>query len=192
MPGREVRVRRERPGGAAGSDERWSLEALVAFLFDRRECHAVRSLLAVGRGMAHGAMIVWDPIELGAEELAAIERGFPRPEPDRPADVRRAAAALLTAAGSPEMQVAVRVIDPVVLLAAGRAAYVRFDYGPWADVYEGPISRGDALTLAGDLARRAAEAPAHELARRVTEGAAMVLRLEVPRAEAPPPWPAPA
>lgn len=190
MPARDVRVWRAEPDGHGDTARSWPLDALAAFLFDARACDDVRALLATGRGSAHGVVLAWEPMELSAAELTAIERGFPPPEPDRPADVRRASAALLSAAGAPAPRVSIRAYDPVVLLAAGRARYVRFDYGPWADVYEGPIPRGDALTLARDLARRADDAAAHELARSIETGAALLLHLEVPREGAPPPWPA--
>src|SRR5919202_3722047 len=62
----------------------WQLETLVAYLFERRECHEVRSLLARGEGRARGMRITWDPVDLSPDEFQVIERGFPEGKTSRP------------------------------------------------------------------------------------------------------------
>src|ERR671933_2786140 len=74
---------------------RWPLATLVAYLFEGRECDDVRAALAAGEGVARGARLTWPPLELSAEELTAVERGFPREQPTRPLDLSGVTAVVL-------------------------------------------------------------------------------------------------
>ena len=167
----------------------WPLETLVAYLFEGRECHEVRSLLARGEGRARGMRVTWDPVELTADEFSAIERGFPDAEPSRPLDRHKAVAvALILPALHPTLSVPIRADHPLVAVAAQRAAYLRFDYGPWADIYVATLTRAEAAELLNDPARRVHDEGTAELAKRVLGEDDAALQFTVPREDAPPPW----
>jgi hypothetical protein len=167
----------------------WPLETLVAYLFEGRECSEVRSLLARGEGRARGTRITWDPVELSADEFSAIERGFPDAEPSRPLDRHKAVAvALILPALHPTLSVPIRADHPLVAIAAQRAAHLRFDYGPWADIYVATLTRAEAAELLNDPARRVHDEGAAELAKRIIGEDDAALQFTVPREDAPPPW----
>lgn len=167
----------------------WPLATLVAYLFDGRECDEVRALLARGEGEAHGAVLTWEPIRLTADELTAIEHRFPQGDEPRPLDLRRVSSvALVLPALHPTLAVPIRGNHPLVSVAATRAAYLRFDYGPWADVYVATLTGAEAAELLHDPARRVNDAGEAELAKRVIGEDDAALRFTVPRDDAPPPW----
>lgn len=175
-------------GGESALDRVWPLETLVAYLYDGRDCDEVRLLLARGEGTAHGAHLSWDPVELTAEELSRIERGFPGGEAP-PLDAARATSVALDIPGlHPTLSVPIRADHPLVEEAAQRAAYLRFDYGPWADVYLATLTCREAAELLADPARRVHDAGQAELAQRIVGEDDAALCFIVPRPEAPPPW----
>ncbi len=183
-------------GGKQVTTRRWTLRTLVAYLFDGRECAAVRTLLAGGAAVAHGERLTWSPVELTEAELVAIERTFPQAEPNRPLRLDRAVSITLVIPeeshgnGDANSQLAVALPTASSLLAHAvpRARYVWFDYGEWADVYDAPVSADEAMTApaaarqpdenAGDMHGRTAQA--------AKEGA--FVRFAVPRPDELPPW----
>ena len=180
-------ARRGESGDTVVAD--WPLETLVAYLFEGRECDEVRSLLARGEGRAHGMQITWDPVELSAEEFRDIERGFPEGGASRPLDRHKAVAvALILPALHPTLSVPIRADHPLVAVAAQRAAHLRFDYGPWADIYVATLTRAEAAELLNDPARRVHDEGAAELAKRIIGEDDAALQFTVPREDAPPPW----
>ena len=88
----------------------------------------------------------------------------------------------------PTLSVPIRGDQPLVEGIAQRAAYLSFDYGPWADVYVSTLTREEAAELLADPARRVHDAGEAELARRIIGEDDAALRFAVPRAESPPPW----
>lgn len=185
-----VTARLHRTGPAADAVVAdWPLATLVAYLFDGRECDEVRAMLARGEGEAHGAVLTWEPVRLTADELTAIERRFPQGDEPRPLDLRRVSSvALVLPALHPTLEVPIRGNHPLVSEAASRAAYLRFDYGPWADVYVATLTGAEAAELLQDPARRVNDAGEAELAKRVIGEDDAALRFTVPRDDAPPPW----
>ena len=182
---------------------RWPLATLVAYLFEGRECDDVRAVLAAGEAVARGSRLTWPPLALSADELSAIERTFPRPRPDRPLELAAASAAVLHvplsladdpggaspgALASPREPLALGRDDAVVRALAARASYVRFDYGPWADVYSAPLALDEVAALL-DAARTPTSMDA-DLELHVVRHAATAPRLDVvvPRADARAPW----
>jgi hypothetical protein len=143
-PEREVTVRVQdlRHGaGACVVTRRWPLRTLVAYLFDGRECDDVRALLAAGAAAARGDRLTWPPIELTAEELSGIERTFPPARPERPLLADEVAAVALHVVGPARTGIAaIPRSHPLVSAAAARASYVRFDYGPWADIFSATLA----------------------------------------------------
>jgi hypothetical protein len=168
----------------------WPLQTLVAYLLDGRKYDEVRALLALGQAEARGASLEWDPLQLSPEELVSIESDFPREEEPRPLDRSHAAAVALTLpALHPDISVPIRADHPLVGAVASRAAYLRFDYGPWADVYLATLTRAEAAELLDDPARRVRDDGGEaELAKRIIGEDDAALRFIVPRDGAPPPW----
>jgi len=167
----------------------WPLSTLVAYLFDGRTCDEVRELLAVGEGSAHGTTASWTPIALTAHELSAIESHFPKPHPAPALEYERATCVELDMpAMQPTLTVPIRGGQPLVVGIARRAAYLSFDYGPWADVYVSTLTREEAAALLADPARRVHDAGEAELANRIIGEDDAALRFAVPRPESPPPW----
>jgi hypothetical protein len=167
----------------------WPLTTLVAYMFDGRNCDEVRELLAVGEGTAHGTMVSFAPIAITAKELSAIEAHFPRPHPAPALAADQAALVELDMpALQPTLSVPIRGDQPLIDRIAQRAAYLAFDYGPWADVYVSTLTREEAAELLSDPARRVHDAGEAELARRIIGEDDAALRFAVPRADSPPPW----
>jgi hypothetical protein len=149
----------------------------------------VRELLAQGHGSAHGTVVSWTPVTLTAQELSAIEAHFPKPHPAPALAYERATFVELDMpALQPTLTVPIRGDQPLVEGIAQRAAYLSFDYGPWADVYVSTLTREEAAELLSDPARRVHDAGEAELARRIIGEDDAALRFAVPRAESPPPW----
>lgn len=171
------------------TSRQWPLSTLVAYLFDGRSCEEVRELLAVGEGTAHGNVVSWPPLTLSAQELSAIESRFPKPHPAPALSYERAAFVELDMpALQPTLTVPIRGDQPLVEGIAQRAAYLSFDYGPWADVYVSTLTREEAAELLADPARRVHDAGEAELAKRIIGEDDAALRFAVPRPESPPPW----
>lgn len=191
-PETTTRVRYQRRSeGADVTVADWPLQTLVAYLMDgRRAREDVCSLLAEGRAEARGALVEWEPMQITSDELNAIESGFPRPEEPHPLDQRHASMVTLTLpALHPDISVAIRGDHPLVSAVASRAAYLRFDYGTWADVYVATLTYDEASELLDDPARRVRDEGGHaELARRIIGEDDAALRFIVPREGAPPPW----
>ncbi|HEX6537270.1 MAG TPA: hypothetical protein VF041_22000 [Gemmatimonadaceae bacterium] len=190
MHERRVTARLHRHGYTADAMvAEWPIDTLVAYLLDGRECDEVRAILAHGEADARGTALSWDPLELSADELAAIERRFPRADEPRQLDRHRAVAVTLTMpALHPTLSVPIRANHPLVAVAATRAAYLGFDYGPWADVYVATLTRAEAAALLDDPARRVNDAGEAELAKRIIGEDDAALRFVVPRDDEPPPW----
>ncbi len=167
----------------------WPLPTLVAYLFDGRTCDEVRELLAIGEGEAHGTLVSWAPLAISAHELTAIESQFPKPHPAPALAYERATFVELDMpALQPTLSVPIRGDQPLVEGIAQRAAYLSFDYGPWADVYVSTLTREEAAELLADPARRVHDEGEAELAKRIIGEDDAALRFAVPRAECPPPW----
>jgi hypothetical protein len=167
----------------------WPLSTLVAYLFDGRSCDEVRELLALGEGVAHGTLVSFAPVTLAAAELSAIESRFPKPHSAPALSFERATFVELDMpALQPTLSVPIRGDQPLVAGIAQRAAYLSFDYGPWADVYVSTLTREEAAELLSDPARRVHDAGEAELARRIIGEDDAALRFAVPRADSPPPW----
>jgi hypothetical protein len=177
--------------GACPVVRQWPLRTLAAFLFEGRECAQVRELLARGSAVAHGSRVTWPPVEMSEEEFTAIERTFPASDPARPIAVENAASIALVVpaeGASAHLAVPLRRTHPLALTAAERARYVWFDYGPWADLYDAPVTADEAMAVLG--AARGAEAGAvvvEEAPERFSPDDAFV-RYAVPRAGEPAPW----
>ncbi len=185
-----VHVQDLRHGGSSCDRVRqWPLSTLVAFLFDGRECDEVRTLLARGEAVAHDSRVTFPPVELTARELTAIERSFPQGAPaghlqrDDIYGVDMRIPAL-----HPILTVPIRSSHPLVKAAAERAAHLRFDYGPWADVYVATLTPDEAATLLADPARRVRDAGEAELAKRVVGEDDASLHFTVPRRGVRAPW----
>jgi hypothetical protein len=177
----------DQAGGATVAE--WPLPALVAYLFEGREEDEVRALLARGEGEAHGAHITWEPVDVSADELTRIQGEFPRMREPAPLDRQRVVSIALTVpALHPTLSVPIRGDHPLVAVAASRAAYLCFDYGPWADIYVATLTRDEAAELLDDPARRGNDEGAAELAKRIIGEDDAALRFAVPREDAPPPW----
>jgi hypothetical protein len=175
------------PGVAAS--RQWPLSTLVAYLFDGRSSDDVRELLAVGEGVAHGNEVSWAPLTLSERDLTEIEARFPRPHPQPSLAYERASLVELDMpALQPTLSVPIRGDQPLVQGIAQRAAYLSFDYGPWADVYVSTLTREEAAELLADPARRVHDAGEAELAKRIIGEDDAALRFAVPRPESPPPW----
>lgn len=192
MPPRELDVRLRRLDGVRAPVEathRWPLRTMAAFLFDGRECDQVRHLLAAGEAQAHGRHAAWHAVELTPDELAAIEREFPEAQPDRQIvveDVTRAE--LVVPADAPTITLPLRVQHHVVRDATARARYLRFDYGPWADVYQAPLSAVETMALIADVMLGVPAGQAAERALALAADAEAALLLIAPRAGIDPPW----
>ncbi|MEP6691761.1 MAG: hypothetical protein ABJD07_11440 [Gemmatimonadaceae bacterium] len=178
-----VRVQELKHGaGACVVTRQWPLRTLIAQLFDGRECDDVRALLAAGEGSARGNRLSWPPVTLTAGELTAIEQTFPPALPDRaitPAQVT--SAELVVPAGAPRTAVGVRVSHPAIQEAMLHATYLRFDYGPWADLYEASLTRDQAMALLADAAMSVTEADHVQRAAMLAEEHDAALRFVVPR-----------
>jgi hypothetical protein len=178
--------------GAASNGERvrrWPLRTLVAYLFDGRECDEVRSLLARGEATAHQSRVSFEPIELSAAEVSAIERSFPHGSPVGhfdPSEINGVDMRL--PALHPILTVPIRATHPLISDAAARAAHLRFDYGPWADVYIATLTPDEAASLLADPARRVRDAGEAELAKRIVGEDDASLHFTVPRPGLRPPW----
>lgn len=192
MPPRDLDVRLRHAEGMQAPVEvthRWPLRTLVAFLFDGRQCDQVRALLARGEADAHGRSASWSPVALTAEELTAIEREFPEAQPDRQIVAEQVARAeLVVPAGAPTVTVPLRTHHPVVREATARARYLRFDYGPWADVYETPLTRTETMELLADVMLGVPEGNAAERAVALVEESPAALWLIASRQGVAPPW----
>jgi hypothetical protein len=191
MDDRTMRVRIMPAGDVPGlaTSRQWPLSTLVAYLFDGRSCDEVRELLALGEGIAHGNIVSWTPLTLSEQELGAIESRFPKPHPAPALSFERAAFVELDMpALQPTLSVPIRGDQPLVEGIAQRAAYLSFDYGPWADVYVSTLTREEAAELLADPARRVHDAGEAELANRIIGEDDAALRFAVPRPESPPPW----
>ncbi|HJU64326.1 MAG TPA: hypothetical protein VJ596_01555 [Gemmatimonadaceae bacterium] len=174
------------PGEA---ERRWPLSTLVAYLFEGRECDDVRSLLAKGRGKARLRELTWPPVQLTPAQLTEIERSFPQGTPPEPFDAGRATSVeLKMPAMHPSLAVPLRVDQPLVRAAAARAAHLRFDYGPWADLYVATLTPAEASALLHNPARRVGDEGEAELAARVIGEDDASLYFTVPREGSPPPW----
>lgn len=175
------------PGVA--TSRQWPLSTLVAYLFDGRSCDEVRELLGVGEGEAHGTVVSWTPIALTKAELTGIESRFPKPHPAPALAYKRATFVELDMpALKPTLSVPIRGDQPLVEGIAQRAAYLSFDYGPWADIYVSTLTREEAAELLTDPARRVHDEGEAELAKRIIGEDDAALRFAVPRPESPPPW----
>jgi hypothetical protein len=188
---RVVKVRlaptEDSPGTA--TTRAWPLPTLVAYLFDGRACDEVRELLALGGGTAHGTVVTFAPVALTVAQLSEIESRFPKSHPAPALSYERATFVELDMpALQPTLTVPIRGDQPLVVGIAQRAAYLSFDYGPWADVYVSTLTREEAAELLSDPARRVHDAGEAELARRIIGEDDAALRFAVPRAESPPPW----
>jgi hypothetical protein len=192
MPEREVTVHVQdlrRGGSACGRVRQWPLSTLVAYLFDGRECDEVRRLLAAGDAVAHESRVTFPPVELTETELTTIERSFPQGTPaghlqrDDVYGVDMRIPAL-----HPILTVPIRSTHPLVKAAAERAAHLRFDYGPWADVYVATLTPDEAGALLADPARRVRDAGEAELAKRVVGEDDASLHFIVPRRGVRAPW----
>lgn len=164
--------------------EQWPLATLAAFLFAGRECDDVRALLRRGRLDGLLTRLEWDPIALDVEAFAAVERELPPSLPESEHAIEPAFAREISLVAPPDgrgARVLLKPGAPLVATLAAQAQYTRFDYGPWADVWETrvapeqvpgvlAVSRFDSLrggpTLAARLGdtlstrdRRAPEAP---------------------------------
>jgi hypothetical protein len=121
----------------------------------------------------------------------------PRARPDRPLDLAATSAIALVVPSDDEgsgpatshLAVPLRRGHPVAEAAARRARYVWFDYGPWADLYDAPVTSEEAMSVL--LAARrppvtevAVEEEVHD---RFSPERAFV-RYAVPRPGEPPPW----
>ena len=84
----------------------------------------------------------------------------------------------------PTLSVPIRGDQPLVQGIAQRAAYLSFDYGPWADVYVSTLTREEAAELLADPARRVHDAGEAELAKRIIGEDDAALRFAVPRPKA--------
>lgn len=192
MPPHELDVHLRRADLARAmvdATHRWPLRTLVAFLFDGRECDQVRHVLATGEATAHGRLASWEKVVLTPDELTAIEREFSPPMPDRQIVVEQVARAeLVLPASVPAVVVPLRTHHPVVREATARARYLRFDYGPWADVYETPLSRTETMALLADVMLGVPEGTAAERALALAETETAALWLIVPREGIQPPW----
>ncbi len=191
-PGTTTRVRyHRRSAGADVTVAEWPLQTLVAYLLDgRRTREDVCTLLAEGRAESRGALVEWEPLQMSPEELNSIESGFPREEEPHPLGGRHASLVALTLpALHPDISVPIRADHPLVSAVASRAAYLRFDYGPWADVYLATLTHDEASELLDDPARRVHDDGGQaELARRIIGEDDAALRFVVPREGSPPPW----
>lgn len=188
---RVMKVRIMPAGDVPGiaTSRQWPLSTLVAYLFDGRRGDEVRELLAIGGGEAHGTIVSFAPITLTAQELGAIESRFPKPNAAAALAYERATFVELDMpALQPTLSVPIRGDQPLVEGIAQRAAYLSFDYGPWADVYVSTLTREEAAELLADPARRVHDAGEAELARRIIGEDDAALRFAVPRADSPPPW----
>ncbi len=186
-----MRVRyRRRSDGLDAVVADWPLQTLVAYLMDGRGCDEVRALLALGQAEARGALLEWDPLRLSPDELTRIESDFPREEEPHPLDRSLTTSVALTLpALHPDLSVPIRADHPLVGAVASRAAYLRFDYGPWADVYLATLTRAEAAELLDDPARRVRDdGDQAELAKRIIGEDDAALRFIVPREGSPPPW----
>jgi hypothetical protein len=185
----EVRIMPMGDVPGVATSRRWPLSTIVAYLFDGLSCDEVRDLLAVGEGTAHGNEVSWTPITLTTHELTAIEARFPKPHPAPALAYERATFVELDMpALQPTLSVPIRGDQPLVEGIAQRAAYLAFDYGPWADVYVSTLTREEAAELLADPARRVHDAGEAELAKRIIGEDDAALRFAVPRPESPPPW----
>lgn len=191
-PGTTTRVRYHRRGdGTDVTVADWPLQTLVAYLLDgRREHEDVRALLAEGRAEARGALVEWEPVRLSPDELTRIENAFPRAQEPHPLDRSHAAQVTLTLpALHPDISIPIRADHPLVSAVMSRAAYLRFDYGAWADVYVATLTYDEASELLDDPARRVRDDGGQaELARRIIGEDDAALRFIVPREGSPPPW----
>lgn len=184
-----VKMRWDAEDEAREAEGRWPLSTLVAYLFDGRECDEVRALLAAGRGRARTRDLSWPPVRLTASQLTEIERTFPQGMPAQPFDPGRASAVeLKMPAMHPTLAVPLRLDQPLVRAAARRAAHLRFDYGPWADVYVATLTPAEASALLQNPARRASDEGEAELAARVIGEDDASLYFTVPRENVSPPW----
>ena len=185
----KVRIIPSEDAPGVATTRSWPLSTLVAYLFDGRTCDEVRELLAAGEGEAHGTIVSWAPIMLTAHELSAIEARFPKPHPAPALAYEHATFVELDMpALQPTLSVPIRGDQPLVEGIAQRAAYLSFDYGPWADVYVSTLTREEAAELLADPARRVHDAGEAELAKRIIGEDDAALRFAVPRPESPPPW----
>lgn len=189
----------QRGAGACPATRRWPLRTLVAYLFEGRECAAVRALLARGAGVAHGSRLTWPPVELTGEQLSAIERTFPQGAPDEPLRASDAAAIALVipAAASGEdgrgahLAVSLRAGSPLAVAAAERARHIWFDYGAWADLHDATVSAEEAMAVLRAARRQGGEGEGEEDAEEVAERFAperAFVRYMVPRPGETPPW----
>ncbi len=179
----QVRAREMTP------EVRWPLATLVAFLLDGREQDEVRTVLATGNGTARGRALSWRPVHLSADDLSAVEEELPPSMPDRPFDLAQVTAVELNIpALHPTLTVPLRTSQPLVREIAERAAYLRFDYGCWADVYVATLTPDEATALLSHPKRRTADAGQAELAARVVGEDDASLHFVVPRPGASPPW----
>ncbi len=176
--------------GALPVQHRWPVTTLMAYLFDGRECDEVREVLAEGRATAHGTQVQWRPLELSEEEFVELERTFPQTPPARSLSLDTVRAVELNVpALRPDLRIPLRVGHPLLGRISKRAAYLRFDYGHWADVYVATLTPDEAAELLEDPARRANEdGEEAELANRIGSEDDAGLRFIVPRSESPPPW----
>ncbi len=184
-----VRVQELRPG-AEPTDRRWPLSTLMAYLFEGRECDEVRELLAHGEGTAHGTRLEWAPLRISEDEFVEIERSFPQDPPHGPLTIDSVRGVELNVpALRPDLRIPLRTAHPLLKGIAQRAAYLRFDYGHWADVYVATLTPGEAAELLADPSRRATEDGTEaELANRIGSEDDAGLRFIVPRRDIPPPW----
>ncbi len=185
----KVRIMPAEDAPGVATSRYWPLSTLVAYLFDGRSCDDVRELLAIGEGSAHATVASWTPVTLTAAELSTIESRFPKPHPAPALAYERATFVELDMpALQPTLSVPIRGDQPLVEGIAQRAAYLSFDYGPWADVYVSTLTREEAAELLADPARRVHDAGEAELAKRIIGEDDAALRFAVPRAGSPPPW----
>ncbi len=185
-----VRVQDPRPGvRACVSTRSWKLSTLAAFLFEERECAEVRQLLARGEGVARGSRASWPPVELTEDEFTELEKTFPEGA-DRPLDPDSVGNVVLEIGDAPDgARIPVSDDDPDVRACLDSASYLRFDYGPWADVYHAPVSSSLARALL--VRAESGEVPPAALshsAERLAAGAGARLHIEVARAGVKPPW----
>jgi hypothetical protein len=191
MENREMRVTmQELKPGAVAVERKWPLSTLMAYLFQNRECDEVRELLAQGEATAHGTRIEWAPLRISEEEFVEIEHQLAQDPPSRPIELEQVRGVELNVpAMRADLRVPLRTAHPLLRGIVKRAAFLRFDYGHWADVYVATLTPDEAAELLADPARRATEDGMEaELANRIGSEDDAGLRFIVPRSELPPPW----
>ena len=166
--------------------ERWPFRTLVAFLFNGRECDAVRALLAAGTVTEGNRRVSWAPVVLTIGEFTSVERTLPPPlSPSHrvPEITGETNVRFVVPREQPTAWVRLDPAAPAVTALVERAEYVRFDYGPWADLYQVAVNPEQA---AGVLA--CAEPWQRDLFSAYAQRFGAGVQFHVRRPGVPPPW----